>query len=342
MNLQFKISTLLSFDGQIFSQKFDNWLKLVDDRYLLLHILDLIRLRLYRYLLLLKRLHLRLQPHYHLLELVSLCRYPLQLIPILFLFFQLLLQRKELLRKLSLLIFYLILEYLHLLLLHFNFIFHGSLSFGGDLFLLLVGEFGFGDSLMKFFQFGLVQLRLLGFIISGRLESVEFDFVIFVLFFHGVDALEVAVIHGDVGSRVVNVIVFSSSWSNWRFASIVFVARIVCIHWSISSWTLTIESFIIISCKVQWVIIIRSLLILLIWRIHKPTRTLCSLPICIALLCTGMTRDHGTISNVHIIFIVCYLMVLRERVIFSVFIFLTIFVEDVLCDLHQVIQSLFV
>jgi len=74
MNLQFKISALLSFDSQIFSQKFDNGLKFIDDRYFFLHVLKLISLWLNRDFLLLESFHLGLQSHNYFLELITLSR----------------------------------------------------------------------------------------------------------------------------------------------------------------------------------------------------------------------------------------------------------------------------
>lgn len=77
MNLQFEIGALLSFNGEIFSQKFNNRLEFIDDRYFFLHVFDLVSLWCNSDFLLCERFHLGLQTHDNFLELISLSSYSL-------------------------------------------------------------------------------------------------------------------------------------------------------------------------------------------------------------------------------------------------------------------------
>jgi hypothetical protein len=72
MDGKLKFGAFLPFDGQVLSKELHDRLELIYYRYFFLHVLYFVILSLDCYLLFLELLHLGLETHYNLLELVSL------------------------------------------------------------------------------------------------------------------------------------------------------------------------------------------------------------------------------------------------------------------------------
>ena len=130
----------------------------------------------------------------------------------------------------------------------------------------------------------------------------------------------------------------SSGGACWGLIVAPFISRAVFVHGFIPSRTGTCaKSFIIVPGKVQRMIVIRCFFIQFIRHIHEASGTGCHTAL---LLCASVTSQDGVI-DIHFVLVVSDLVLLRKSLL-SFLVLLSIFMQHILSDLHQVIKSLFI